>query len=175
MGLGFNSDYFNTTAYGLQAGSVNTNSNTNDAGKVANTNEIGNRKVQTGIDDPIKETTKQTECQTCKNRRYVDGSDEMVSFKTPQKIAPSAVGSRVRAHEQEHVNNAYNKASAKGGKVLQAAVSLKLAVCPECGKTYVAGGVTRTKIRYENSNPYNSSRQALVDDALKGNNFNKSV
>ena len=28
------------------------------------------------------------ECQTCKNRRYQDGSNEMVSFKAPGHISP---------------------------------------------------------------------------------------
>ena len=46
----------------------------------------------------------QGECQTCKNRKYQDGSDEMVSFKSAAHISPNASGSRVRAHEQEHVN-----------------------------------------------------------------------
>ena len=47
------------------------------------------------------------ECQTCKNRKYQDGSDEMVSFKSAAHISPEASASRVRAHEQEHVSNAY--------------------------------------------------------------------
>mgnify|MGYP003298392496 CR=1 FL=1 len=61
------------------------------------------------------------ECPTCENRKYVDGSDEMVSFKAPTKINPRAAASSVRAHEQEHVSNAFAKASKmEGGKVLQA-------------------------------------------------------
>ena len=47
------------------------------------------------------------ECETCKNRKYQDGSDEMVSFKSAAHISPEASASRVRAHEQEHVSNAY--------------------------------------------------------------------
>ncbi len=46
------------------------------------------------------------ECETCKNRKYQDGSDEMVSFKSAAHISPAASGTRVRAHEQEHVSNA---------------------------------------------------------------------
>lgn len=42
----------------------------------------------------------QVECDECKNRKYQDGSDEMVSFKSPGHISPSASGSTVRAHEQ---------------------------------------------------------------------------
>ena len=51
------------------------------------------------------------ECETCASRKYQDGSDENVSFKSPQHISPQAAASRVRAHEQEHVNNAYTKAA----------------------------------------------------------------
>lgn len=88
------------------------------------------------------------ECQTCKNRKYKDGSDENVSFKAASHISPEAAASRVRAHEGEHVANAYSKAAQKGGEVLSVSVRLETAVCPECGKNYVSGGTTSTKIRY---------------------------
>lgn len=95
------------------------------------------------------------ECQTCKNRKYQDGSDEMVSFKSAAHISPAASASAVRAHEQEHVSNAYKNAAQKNGKVLNASVSIRTAVCPECGRSYVAGGETRTQIKYYNEeNPY---------------------
>ena len=95
------------------------------------------------------------ECQTCKNRKYQDGSDEMVSFKSAAHISPNAAGSRVRSHEQEHVSNAFKKAAMKGGKVMSASVSVRTAVCPECGRTYVSGGETNTQIKYYNEdNPY---------------------
>ena len=77
------------------------------------------------------------ECETCKNRKYQDGSNEMVSFKSASHISPQASSSRVRAHEQEHVTNAYNKAAQNNGKVLSATVSLRTAVCPECGTPLV--------------------------------------
>lgn len=95
------------------------------------------------------------ECQTCKNRKYQDGSDEMVSFKSAAHISPAASSSAVRAHEQEHVSNAYKNAAQKNGKVLNASVSIRTAICPECGRSYVAGGETRTQIKYYNEeNPY---------------------
>ncbi|MGN1170419.1 MAG: hypothetical protein ACI4SZ_02075, partial [Lachnospiraceae bacterium] len=87
------------------------------------------------------------ECETCKNRKYQDGSDEMVSFKSAAHISPESSASRVMAHEQEHVANAYTKASQNNGKVLSANVSLRTAVCPECGRSYVSGGETRTQIK----------------------------
>lgn len=65
------------------------------------------------------------QCETCKNRKYQDGSDEMVSFKSASHISPKASASKVRAHEQEHVSNAYTKAAKAGGKVLSASVTLK--------------------------------------------------
>ena len=37
------------------------------------------------------------ECETCKNRKYQDGSDEMVSFKSAQHISPQSAPARVRA------------------------------------------------------------------------------
>ena len=55
------------------------------------------------------------ECETCKERKYQDGSDEMVSFKTAQHMDPSEAATGVRAHEQEHVANAYDKAAQNKG------------------------------------------------------------
>ena len=116
------------------------------------------------------------ECQTCKNRKYQDGSDEMVSFKSAQHISPMAAAGRVRAHEQEHVSNAFKKAAQGDGKVIQASVSLKTAVCPECGRTYVSGGETRTKIKYGNEeNPYVKQLKEQQGDALRGQNFDVSI
>lgn len=116
------------------------------------------------------------ECQTCKERKYQDGSDENVSFKSAQHVSPESAGARVRAHEGEHVSNAYNKASKDGGKVLQASVSLKTAICPECGKTYVSGGTTHTKISYPNeNNPYQKERKFQQGMGLRGDNIDLAV
>ena len=110
-----------------------------------------------------------TECQTCKNRKYKDGSDEMVSFKSASHISPEAASTRVMAHEMEHVSNAYAKAEQNNGKVIQASVSLKTSVCPECGRVYVSGGVTNTKISYSNEEqPYQKQLKAILEDAVKG-------
>lgn len=107
-----------------------------------------------------------SECQTCKERKYQDGSSENVSFKAASHIAPNAAGSVVRAHEGEHVSNAYNKAAQKNGTVVSASVSIHTAICPECGRTYVSGGTTNTTIRYSNeSNPYQQNQKAL--DAMR--------
>ncbi|WP_071837961.1 hypothetical protein [Selenomonas ruminantium] len=96
-----------------------------------------------------------SECKTCKNRKYQDGSDEMVSFKAAGHIDPNNAASVVMSHEQEHVSNAYQKADASNGEVVRASVRLKTDVCPECGRTYISGGETTTQIRYVNeTTPY---------------------
>jgi len=96
----------------------------------------------------IKETAAAEEiqgCQTCKDRKYVDeSSDPSVSFQTPQKISPDQAAGRVRAHEREHVSNEQEKAQKEDRKVVSQTVSLSTSICPECGKVYISGGVTRT-------------------------------
>lgn len=113
------------------------------------------------------------ECQTCNERKYQDGSDEDVSFKAAAHIDPNAAASRVRSHEQEHVSNAYKDAAENNGKVLSCNVSIKTAVCPECGRTYVSGGTTATQIKYYNEeNPY--QKEMKSSDAAgkyRGKNF----
>ena len=99
-----------------------------------------------GIKNPTEE------CETCENRKYQDGSDEHnVSFKAATHISPNAAASAVRAHEGQHVSNAYKKAAQEDGKVLRASVTIHTSICPECGRSYVAGGTTRTLIRYGDS------------------------
>ena len=112
------------------------------------------------------------ECETCKRRKYQDGSDEQVSFKSASHISPEASASRVRAHEQEHVSNAFDKAKEKGGKVLQASVTLKTGVCPECGRVYTAGGETTTRIQYsDESNPYQKNKKMADAASFTGRNI----
>ena len=123
----------------------------------------------------VQQTEKKHECQTCKNRKYVDGSDEMVSFKAPAHIDPGAAGARVRAHEQEHVSNAFSKAAKGNGKVLQASVAIKMAICPECGRAYICGGTTTTKIRYSEDNPYSKNQKSANYDAVRGANVDAAV
>lgn len=108
-----------------------------------------------------------SECETCRQRKYQDGSNEGdVSFKAPGHISPQASAGAVRAHEQEHVSNAYEKAAKGGGEVRSATVSLRTEICPECGTSYVAGGETRTTIAYPGEeNPYQKNKKAL--DAMK--------
>lgn len=107
------------------------------------------------------------ECETCKNRKYQDGSNENVSFKSATRISPEAAASAVRSHEGEHVSNAYTSASQKNGKVIMASVSIHTSICPECGKNYVSGGTTNTKVKYP-VNPYENTKKVLSEEASKG-------
>lgn len=116
------------------------------------------------------------ECETCKHRKYQDGSNEMVSFKSATHISPTAAASAVRAHEGEHVSNAYKKAAQNNGKVIQAAVSIHTAICPECGRTYVSGGETKTQIKYYNeSNPYQQNMKSADAGKYSGMNLDAAV
>ena len=86
-----------------------------------------------------------TQCETCDSRRYVDQSDDpSVSFQTPTHISPGASASMVMAHEREHVANEQARADREGNKVVSQSVTLQTAICPECNRSYVSGGTTRT-------------------------------
>ena len=116
------------------------------------------------------------ECQTCKNRKYKDGSNEMVSFKSPTHISPESAAAAVRSHEQEHVTNAYSKAATGNGKVISASVSIHTAICPECGRSYVSGGTTNTQIKYYNEeNPYQQDLKQTDQIKYKGMNTDYAV
>lgn len=117
------------------------------------------------------------ECQTCKNRKYVDGSNEGdVSFKTPGHISPEQSAAKVMAHEQEHVANAVAEGNKPNKQLVSATVSLHTAVCPECGRVYVSGGVTHTVISStEPANPYAKLQQDMNRNMLAGMNFDMSA
>ena len=153
--------------YGYSAGSVSS-AQPEEKGVVLNPGK-------SDVEKPGRKSSP-AECETCKNRKYQDGSNEMVSFKSASHISPQASSSRVRAHEQEHVTNAYNKAAQNNGKVLSATVSLRTAVCPECGTVYTAGGTTTTKISYRNeSNPYQQNKKSADAAMLIGRNLDLSA
>lgn len=96
-------------------------------------------------DEKVSETLEGEKCQTCEQRKYQDGSNDMgVSFKTPTRIAPEAAGAMVRSHEQEHVTRERAKAEREDRQVISQSVTLHTDICPECGKVYISGGTTRT-------------------------------
>ena len=104
------------------------------------------------LKDPALENTKspqevmeEGQCQTCKERKYQDGSDDPgVSFKTPTSVAPEQAAGAVRGHENEHVVREQAKARREDRKVVSQSVTYHTGICPECGTAYVSGGTTRT-------------------------------
>ncbi len=117
--------------------------------------------------------TGQIECESCKNRTYVDGSNESdVSFKAPGHISPESSRAVVASHEQEHVSNAVEKGSKPNAQLLSAKVSLQTSVCPECGTSYVSGGTTTTQIKYTNEdNHYQKDKKTQDESLIKGMNI----
>ena len=149
MGISAYSGLYNSYAY--VPGSL---------GRVENVGAEGN------LDTKVKSSE---DCQTCKNRKYIDGSNEAdVSFKTPTHISPENSAAMVRAHEQMHVSNARQEGAKPDAELVSASVKLNMAVCPECGKTYMAGGLTSTTIKYSEENPYEKNRKLLEGSFLKG-------
>ena len=105
-----------------------------------------------------QQVMEEAECQTCKNRKYQDGSDDPgVSFKTATNIAPERAAAAVRGHEQEHVVREQAKAQREDRKVVNQSVTIHTAICPECGDVYVSGGTTRTTTK---ANPAEEPKQA---------------
>lgn len=162
-------------SYNLNIGVMPQTFNNNYVTPVNNINSVhkidpvDNKNIET---KQIDSTSASKECETCKTRKYVDGSNEgNVSFKAPGHISPSVSGSVVMSHEQEHVSNAKKEGSKEGNQLISATVSLKVAICPECGKSYVAGGETKTTIKYSESNPYESARKTIEGSFLAGQNI----
>ena len=103
--------------------------------------------------ESAQEALEEGECQTCESRKYQDGSDDMgVSFQTPTNIKPEQAASAVRGHEMEHVYREQAKADREGRKVVSQSVTMHSEICPECGKSFVSGGTTRTVTKAETDN-----------------------
>ncbi len=121
--------------------------------------------------DKVTAASRSGECQTCKNRKYVDGSNEgNVSFKTPGHISPEASATTVKSHEMEHVSNAVKEGNKPNKELISATVSLQVSVCPECGRSYVSGGTTRTTTATYSDNPYDQARKTIEGSFLAGQN-----
>lgn len=106
------------------------------------------KNLRTRLDKMKTEEEENGECETCKNRKYQDESDDPgVSFKTASKIGAGSAEAAVRGHEYEHVNRNQAKAAREGKEIVYQSVTIKRAICPECGKSYVSGGETKTVTR----------------------------
>ena len=126
----------------VQAGVPGTSS---EAENTAAVSEEDAPKVAGMGTESAQKTSGEAECKTCKERKYQDGSDDPgVSFKSPTHIAPDQSASAVRGHELEHVVRERAKAQSEGRRVISQSVTMQTGICPECGRVYTAGGVTRT-------------------------------
>lgn len=146
-------------------------------------NHSANSSVDKDVDmtNPTEQTGQSKkidngECQTCKNRKYQDVSDDSgVSYQTPTKIATSQVAAAVVSHEQEHVARNQAKAEKEDRKVVSQSVTLHTAVCPECGKTYVSGGTTRTVTKADNSDLEEKAKEAFFNSSELNNGLGGSM
>lgn len=159
-------------------GAVNTGMPINAVSAAGRVSSVAEARSQHMSQSEIKalERSGQIECETCKNRKYQDGSDEMVSFKAPGHISPSASAARVMGHEREHVANANEEAAKdENATLVQASVTLHTAVCPECGRTYVSGGETTTQIKYQEDTPYGDNFKNYDAPQVIGQNVDLSA
>ena len=109
-------------------------------------------------------------CITCQNRKYVDQSDDAsVSFQTPTSLSPGMAAAAVSAHEQEHVRNEQARAHREDRQIVSQSVTLTYDTCPECGKSYVSGGTTRTTSVGKSDND-DSFEPALIEPKPNENN-----
>jgi hypothetical protein len=126
--------------------------------------------------DPLVKYAKKIgviECSTCANRKYQDQSaDAGVSLKNAAHISPDNAFSVVSAHEQEHVQEAKSRTFQEGRELISASVRIFVSTCPECGRTYVSGGETRTVESHSNSQ-HNHNNQATAIYNTE-NSFNSS-
>jgi len=124
--------------------------------------------------DGFKSDCPACECQTCKNRRYQDDSnDSGVSFQQPTQMNPLQASNMVKSHEMEHVRREQYKAKDEGRRIVSQSVQIKTDICPECGKTYVSGGVTRTRTKYSDPAFIDLFKVGAEDTAKKsGDGFN---
>ena len=147
------------------------------------TNSVKNETEIPGIKDASTSgRVEKGECETCKNRKYVDGSNESdVSFQSPAHIDPNHAASKVMSHEREHVANAVSEGNKENKDLLNVSVTLHTSVCPECGRVYVSGGTTHSTIKTtkggdtEPVNPYAKQQAKLNYLMSAGKNMDISA
>lgn len=151
-----------------------------DGQKTGLTHPLGNKFVPAEqrlstledlFDDKTLKRMGIVECASCATRTYQDQSDDPgVSFKAPTRLSPAQAATAVISHEMEHVSNEQADAKQEGKEVIAQSVQIFHSICPECGISYVSGGVTKTTTAGE-SNPYkdamtNKAAGNLVDMLL---------
>lgn len=132
----------------------------------------------TNSTDPLVKYAKKIgviECSTCANRKYQDQStDAGVSFKNAAHISPDNAFAVVSAHEQEHVQEAKSRTNQEGSELISSSVRIFVSTCPECGRTYVSGGETRTVeshsnqtiAHYKTENSFNPNEGNIFDSII---------
>ncbi|MCL1828441.1 MAG: hypothetical protein FWG32_02980 [Oscillospiraceae bacterium] len=116
---------------------------TGDKTPVALTGDIRPQAVSDSAD--ISTVKGPETCSACESRKYADRSgDGSVSYQAPTHIGRNAAAAAVAAHEGEHVNHERAKAEKDGRRIVSQSVSIHTAICPECGRTYISGGETKT-------------------------------
>ena len=125
--------------------------------------ELGLLKKPENAKSP-QEVFEDAECKTCAERKYQDGSDDPgVSFKTAAHISPDQAAAKVRSHEYEHVVREQAKAEREDREVVSQSVQLHTSICPECGRSYVSGGVTNTVTRGKTEQPDEVQKSEKAD------------
>lgn len=113
------------------------------------------------FDDKTLKRVGAVECATCAARTYQDGSnDPGVSFKAPTHLSPDQAASAVVSHEMEHVSSEQSKARSENKEVVSQSVQIFQSICPECGISYVSGGVTKTTTASKGQAPYQGANIA---------------
>lgn len=129
----------------------------------SDTNDSKTLNVEGSQEDKLMKKLGVIECTTCKNRKYVDGSDDPgVSFKTPTHVAPESSGAAVMSHEHEHVSRENSKARAEGRRIVFQSVRIYTAVCPECGRVYTSGGKTTTATKANNTDYFKDNMKKYL-------------
>ncbi len=151
--------------------SNNTNLSKNLVYNTGIKNDVEN-KTTAGVQKKEVNKTKTGDCQTCKERRYQDGSmDSGVSFKSPTKLTPEQASSAVISHEKEHYTREAQNAKSENKDVLVNSIRLHSSICPDCGRSYISGGETTTVTR---TRP-NSSPSPVKDPQTSGLNLDISL
>jgi hypothetical protein len=108
-------------------------------------------------------------CVTCSERTYVDQSDDAgVSMQTPTQLSPAQAASAVMSHEMEHVTRNAAKADREGRRVVGSTVTIHTDNCPECGRSYVSGGTTRTTTVNDNRGENRNENRPKLAEELRG-------